>query len=73
VLKEWAAEASAAWERGEDVEVALTRRYGPALEALAPEQRRRVELLNGIHSNAEGLKLWLARSGAGSKGTRSPH
>ena len=37
------------------------------LEAIEPDQRRRMETLNGLHSNAEGLKLWLAgTAGAGS-------
>ena len=64
VLREWASIAKGAWRAGLDVEEALARRYRPELDALSDEQRRRVEALNGIHSNAEGLKLWLARAGA---------
>jgi glyoxylase-like metal-dependent hydrolase (beta-lactamase superfamily II) len=63
VLREWASVAQSAWGAGLDVEEALARRYRPQLDALSDEQRRRVEALNGIHSNAEGLKLWLARAG----------
>ena len=63
-LREWASVAQSAWGAGLDVEEALARRYRPELDALSDEQRRRVEALNGIHSNAEGLKLWLARAGA---------
>lgn len=69
-LREWASVAGAAWQSGRDVEEALRERFGPELEALAPDQRRRIETLNGLHSNAEGLKLWLARaSGAPASGS----
>jgi len=64
VLREWAGAAAAAWGAGADVEQALRRRFGPGLDALPEEQRRRAEALNGIHSNAEGLKLWLGRTRA---------
>ena len=67
VLREWASVAEGAWRAGLDVEEALARRYRPELDALPEELRRRVEALNGIHSNAEGLKLWLARAGAHTK------
>jgi glyoxylase-like metal-dependent hydrolase (beta-lactamase superfamily II) len=69
-LREWASVAEAAWQSGRDVEGALRERFGGELEALAPEQRQRVEALNGVHSNAEGLKLWLARA-RGEPGTLS--
>lgn len=64
VLAEWASVAQSAWEAGRDVEGALRERYGGALAALPEHQRARVETLNGIHSNAEGLKLWLSRVNA---------
>jgi glyoxylase-like metal-dependent hydrolase (beta-lactamase superfamily II) len=62
-LREWAGVAEAAWLSGRDVEAALVGRFAGELEDLAPEQRQRVETLNGVHSNAEGLKLWLAATG----------
>ena len=61
-LQEWASVARSAWRAGTDVEEALRQRFGGELEALPAEQRRRVEALNGLHSNAEGLKLWLSRA-----------
>jgi glyoxylase-like metal-dependent hydrolase (beta-lactamase superfamily II) len=61
-LREWADVAGEAWKLGADVESALRAHFGQELEALAPDQRQRVETLNGIHSNAEGLKLWLGRT-----------
>jgi glyoxylase-like metal-dependent hydrolase (beta-lactamase superfamily II) len=60
VLREWAGVAEAAWRSGRDVEGALQERFGAELQAIEPDQRRRMEALNGLHSNAEGLKLWLA-------------
>lgn len=60
-LQEWASVARQAWAQGRDMEEALTERFGPELDQLTDEARQRVETLNGIHSNAEGLKLWLAR------------
>ena len=71
VLQEWAGVARAAWNAGRDVEDALRQRFGPEMDALPPAERQRIETLNGIHSNAEGLKQWLA-SGAGSGGPDGP-
>jgi len=62
VLQEWAGIATAAWNAGLDVEDALRQRFGPEMDALPPDERQRIETLNGIHSNAEGLKQWLASS-----------
>ncbi|MGH9105083.1 MAG: MBL fold metallo-hydrolase [Acidimicrobiales bacterium] len=62
-VREWAGVAEAAWKVGADVEEALRERYGPGIEALAPEQRQRMDALNGLHSNAEGLRQWLHRTG----------
>jgi glyoxylase-like metal-dependent hydrolase (beta-lactamase superfamily II) len=61
-LQEWADVARTAWRAGNDVEEALRQHFGGELEGLAPEQARRVEALNGLHSNAEGLKLWLSKT-----------
>jgi glyoxylase-like metal-dependent hydrolase (beta-lactamase superfamily II) len=72
VLREWAGVAEAAWAEGSDVEAALRRRYGPELAALAPEARERMETLNGIHSNAEGLRQWLERPSTGAQHSESP-
>jgi glyoxylase-like metal-dependent hydrolase (beta-lactamase superfamily II) len=67
VLSDWAGIAEAAWRAGTDVEDALRARYGPEIDALPDDQRQRLEMLNGLHSNAEGLKQWLARSGGTSQ------
>jgi glyoxylase-like metal-dependent hydrolase (beta-lactamase superfamily II) len=63
ILQEWASVATAAWNTGRDVEEALRQHFGPEIEALPAAERQRIETLNGIHSNAEGLKKWLASNG----------
>jgi glyoxylase-like metal-dependent hydrolase (beta-lactamase superfamily II) len=69
ILCEWADVAGDAWENGRDVETALRARFGAELDALPEEQRLRLEAFNGVHSNAEGLKLWLNRTrGAAAEG-----
>ncbi|MGH9280652.1 MAG: hypothetical protein ACRD12_21485, partial [Acidimicrobiales bacterium] len=50
-LREWAAVAEQAWRTGDDIDAALEARYGATHD--------RVEILNGIHSNAAGLRRWL--------------
>jgi glyoxylase-like metal-dependent hydrolase (beta-lactamase superfamily II) len=58
-LRKWAETAEQAWRAGEDIAAALTARFGGAFADLPEEQRHRMETLNGIHSNAAGLKRWL--------------
>jgi glyoxylase-like metal-dependent hydrolase (beta-lactamase superfamily II) len=55
-LREWADVAERAWSAGADIDAALAARFG--------EDHAHVEILNGIHSNAAGLRRWLdKRSG----------
>jgi glyoxylase-like metal-dependent hydrolase (beta-lactamase superfamily II) len=58
-LRRWAAVAEAAWERDGDVEGALAGAFGDDMAGVDDESRRRMETLNGIHANADGLKRWL--------------
>jgi glyoxylase-like metal-dependent hydrolase (beta-lactamase superfamily II) len=58
-LRHWAEVAEQAWRQGDDIAGALQSEFGPRLAAVAPEHRQRLETLNGIHSNAAGLKRWL--------------
>ena len=71
-LRAWSSVAAAAWRAGADVEHALRERFSPQLEVLSPDVRRRLDALNGLHSNAEGLKQWLARSARAHAGEASP-
>ncbi len=50
-LREWASVAEAAWSSGADIDAALAARFGA--------EHEQVEILNGIHSNAAGLRRWL--------------
>lgn len=67
-LRRWAETAEAAWRRGDDIEAALTARFGDSFSHLPDEQRSRMETLNGIHSNAAGLRRWLETTGGGGVG-----
>ncbi len=58
-LRRWAETAEQAWRQGDDIESALTVRFGHSFDHLPAEQRSRMETLNGIHSNAAGLQRWL--------------
>ena len=50
-LCRWAEVAERAWRAGDDVEAALVGAFGP--------DHADVAILNGIHSNAAGLRRWL--------------
>ena len=64
-LKSWASVAEKSWREGEDIATALEREFSTALEGVDPADRRKLETLNGIHSNAAGFKRWLeTRSGS---------
>ncbi len=56
VLREWTAVAEGAWRRGDDVARALT-------EAFGGDPTETMAILNGIHSNAAGLRRWLEKRG----------
>jgi glyoxylase-like metal-dependent hydrolase (beta-lactamase superfamily II) len=58
-LRRWAEVAEGAWREGGDVAEALTAAFGDELAATDEALRERVETLNGIHSNATGLRRWL--------------
>lgn len=58
-LRAWAETAERAWRSGEDIAEALQERFSPELEGVDPDQRAKLETLNGIHSNAAGLRRWL--------------
>ncbi|MGH9156479.1 MAG: MBL fold metallo-hydrolase [Acidimicrobiales bacterium] len=58
-LRRWAEVATGAWQAGLDVAVALDAAFGADLDTLETSARRRLEALNGLHSNAAGLRRWL--------------
>jgi len=58
-LRAWADEAERAWRAGDDITAALEARFKHSQDHLPPERRRELETLNGVHSNAAGLRRWL--------------
>jgi glyoxylase-like metal-dependent hydrolase (beta-lactamase superfamily II) len=55
-LRQWAEVAERAWQAGADVDAALMDAFGAS--------HARVEVLNGVHSNAAGLRRWLDQRAA---------
>ncbi|HWC36946.1 MAG TPA: MBL fold metallo-hydrolase [Acidimicrobiales bacterium] len=58
-LRAWADEAERAWRHGDDIAEALGRTFAADLETVDPAHREKLETLNGVHSNAAGLRRWL--------------
>ncbi|MDP8937136.1 MAG: MBL fold metallo-hydrolase [Actinomycetota bacterium] len=59
ILRRWAEVAEAAWRDGRDVAAALDAAFGAELAGFDEDQREKHETLNGVHSNAAGLRRWL--------------
>jgi glyoxylase-like metal-dependent hydrolase (beta-lactamase superfamily II) len=59
ILTRWAEVAEAAWRADEDIAQALDDRFSADLDGTEPAARKRLETLNGIHSNAAGFRRWL--------------
>jgi len=58
-LREWAAVAENAWRDGRDIAAALAERFAADVSGIPEEHRRKLETLNGVHSNAAGFRRWL--------------
>jgi glyoxylase-like metal-dependent hydrolase (beta-lactamase superfamily II) len=73
-LVHWAEVAEKAWRAGEDIADALTAEFGGPYPDVSAEDREKLETLNGIHSNAAGLRRWLETTkGEGSGGHSHAH
>jgi glyoxylase-like metal-dependent hydrolase (beta-lactamase superfamily II) len=59
ILRQWAETAEIAYRAGEDIADALARRFDPPPGAVAEEHKEKFEVMNGVHSNAAGLRRWL--------------
>ena len=69
-LRSWADVAERAWRQGDDIAAALEARFAQDTAEVAPEHREQLDVLNGFHSNAAGLRRWLEQRGsAGSSPT----
>ncbi|HVF76089.1 MAG TPA: MBL fold metallo-hydrolase [Acidimicrobiales bacterium] len=58
-LNRWANVAEQAWREGRDIAAALESAFADDLVAVGEEHREKLETLNGVHSNAAGLRRWL--------------
>lgn len=68
-LTAWAAAGEAAWRSGGDIASALEEQFEPSYDGVSTQRRAELETLNGVHSNAAGLRRWLeGRAGAGAGG-----
>jgi glyoxylase-like metal-dependent hydrolase (beta-lactamase superfamily II) len=63
-LRRWADVAEAAFQNGEDIAAALSAAFQSDLDGVPEPHREKLEVMNGVHSNAAGLHRWLStRSG----------
>jgi glyoxylase-like metal-dependent hydrolase (beta-lactamase superfamily II) len=62
-LTQWAETAEAAFRQGRDIATALAERFEPAMGEVPAEHREKLEIMNGVHSNAAGLRRWLETRG----------
>ena len=68
-LRRWASVAESAHRNGEDIAAALSAAFASDLDGVAEVHREKLEVMNGVHSNAAGLQRWLAgRSDSGTTG-----
>ncbi len=58
-LRKWADVAEAAYRDGRDIAAALAREFESDLDGVAAENREKLDVMNGVHSNAAGLQRWL--------------
>ena len=63
-LSRWAAVAEQAWRDGADVAAALEAGFAADLAGVDDSHRVKLETLNGVHSNAAGLRRWLEGRGS---------
>jgi glyoxylase-like metal-dependent hydrolase (beta-lactamase superfamily II) len=58
-LRQWAETAERAFAEGRDIAEALAERFDPLMSDVAPEHKEKLDIMNGVHSNAAGLRRWL--------------
>ncbi len=72
-LRQWAEVAERAWRQGDDIAEALEKAFASDLTGLDESKREKLETLNGVHSNAAGLKRWLEKTKAADAPEPHPH
>lgn len=60
-LRAWATVAEAAFRDGRDIATALAEAFASDLDGVADRHREKLEVMNGVHSNAAGLARWLSQ------------
>lgn len=58
-LRSWAEVAEKAWREDQDIAAALEAAFAADTSGLDDDQRRKLDTLNGVHSNAAGFRRWL--------------
>ena len=58
-LRKWADVAESAYRDGRDIAAALAEEFESDLDGVPDEHRHKLEVMNGVHSNAAGLHRWL--------------
>jgi glyoxylase-like metal-dependent hydrolase (beta-lactamase superfamily II) len=72
-LRKWADVAESAFRDERDIAAALAAEFASDLDGVPAVHREKLEVMNGVHSNAAGLHRWLSiRDAAGSAGPEGP-
>jgi glyoxylase-like metal-dependent hydrolase (beta-lactamase superfamily II) len=58
-LRDWAETAERAFAAGADIAEALAARFDPLLGDIEPAHKEKLDIMNGVHSNAAGFRRWL--------------
>jgi hypothetical protein len=58
-LRQWAETAERAFAEGADIADALAARFDPLLGDIDPAHKEKLDIMNGVHSNAAGFRRWL--------------
>ncbi|HEY6428865.1 MAG TPA: MBL fold metallo-hydrolase [Acidimicrobiales bacterium] len=58
-LRQWAETAEKAYREGTDIADALATRFDPLLGDIDAAQKEKLDIMNGVHSNAAGFRRWL--------------
>jgi glyoxylase-like metal-dependent hydrolase (beta-lactamase superfamily II) len=58
-LRQWAETAERAYREGADIADALAARFDPLLGDIDAAHKEKLDIMNGVHSNAAGFRRWL--------------
>ncbi len=58
-LRQWAETAEQAYREGTDIADALAARFDPLLGDIDAAHKEKLDIMNGVHSNAAGFRRWL--------------